>query len=249
MPATLRHFSINADDLPRVTAFYEHLFGWVTQPWGPPGFCMVTVQGVQAGSLQDRHELIDGRRSNTFRLTFGVDDAHATMAAVAANGGAVLMQPYQIEGGPEVGYFADTEGNVVGIGRYAAPNADGPPALRHFAINADDIARAKGFYERVFGWRFTPWGPPNFYQTRDAGAGLLGALQDRRELPGGRRASSLETTFEVAEIRATLAAVPNLGGRVVMQAFRIEGVGEIAYIEDTEGNLTGIAQYSSGLWG
>ena len=35
--------------------------------------------------------------------------------------------------------------------------------LRHFAINADDVPRAKRFYEEVFGWSFTPWGPPNFY--------------------------------------------------------------------------------------
>ena len=26
------------------------------------------------------------------------------------------------------------------------------PNVAHFAINADDVARAKRFYERVFGW-------------------------------------------------------------------------------------------------
>ena len=41
--------------------------------------------------------------------------------------------------------------------------------LRHFAINADDTPRARRFYEAVFGWTFTPWGPPGFYQAKDAG--------------------------------------------------------------------------------
>src|ERR1700731_2639709 len=58
-------------------------------------------------------------------------------------------------------------------------------AVRHFAINADDIDRARSFYERVFGWRFNAWGPPNFYQI-DTGTPPYGALQGRRELvPGG----------------------------------------------------------------
>ena len=30
-------------------------------------------------------------------------------------------------------------------------------------IQADDIERARRFYERVFGWRFESWGPPDFY--------------------------------------------------------------------------------------
>jgi predicted enzyme related to lactoylglutathione lyase len=37
------------------------------------------------------------------------------------------------------------------------------PTLKHFSINADDIARARRFYEKIFGWTFQPWGPPDFY--------------------------------------------------------------------------------------
>ena len=123
-----------------------------------------------------------------------------------------------------------------------------PATLRHFAINADDVGRAKAFYERVFGWTFTPWGPPDFYQVRNAGAGLMGALQERRELVAGRRTIAFETTFAVEDIRAVLAAAASHGGRVLMQPYRIEGVGEIGYFEDSEGNLCGVAQYVPGLW-
>ena len=38
-----------------------------------------------------------------------------------------------------------------------------PNDLDFFAINADDVPRARKFYETVFGWSFEPWGPPNFY--------------------------------------------------------------------------------------
>ena len=42
--------------------------------------------------------------------------------------------------------------------------------LSFFSIHADDLDRARGFYEQVFGWRFEPWGPPGFYliHTGDA---------------------------------------------------------------------------------
>ena len=55
-----------------------------------------------------------------------------------------------------------------------------PAEFRHFAINANDVLRAQGFYEKLFGWSFQPSGPPNFFQIECAGAGVIGALQGRR---------------------------------------------------------------------
>lgn len=119
--------------------------------------------------------------------------------------------------------------------------------LRHFAINADDVDRARNFYGQVFGWTFTPWGPPGFYQTKNAGDGVMGALQQRRDW-GERRMHSFETTIGVADMAAALAAVEANGGRVLMRPYRIDGVGEIGYFEDSEGNICGIAQYEPGHW-
>jgi predicted enzyme related to lactoylglutathione lyase len=123
-----------------------------------------------------------------------------------------------------------------------------PATLRHFAINADNVQRAKGFYEKVFGWTFTPWGPPDFYQVWNAGTSAIGALQHRRDLVDGRRTNAFETSFGVDDIRAALKAVEANGGRVLMQPYLIEGVGEIGYFEDSEGNICGVAQYLPGVW-
>ena len=38
-----------------------------------------------------------------------------------------------------------------------------PATLAHFAINSDDVERSKTFYEKVFGWKVSAWGPPGFY--------------------------------------------------------------------------------------
>jgi len=123
-----------------------------------------------------------------------------------------------------------------------------PATFRHFAINADDVERAKTFYEKVFDWTFDPWGPPNFYQIKNAGRGLLGALQERRELKPGVRLASYEASLGVENLKATIAAVEANGGKIVMPPYRIEGVGELIYFEDSEGNLVGAMQYDPGVF-
>lgn len=117
-----------------------------------------------------------------------------------------------------------------------------PARLRHFAINADDVPRARAFYEKVFGWTFTPWGPPGFYQTRDAGPGRMGALQGRRPIentvmPG------MELTFGVDDLDATIAAIEANGGQLLMPPYKIETVGRLIFFKDSEGNIAGAMQY------
>jgi predicted enzyme related to lactoylglutathione lyase len=123
-----------------------------------------------------------------------------------------------------------------------------PAKFRHLAINADDVQRAKGFYEAVFGWNFAPWGPLDYYQVKNAGEGLLGALQSRRELKPGARMLGFEATMGVEDINATIAAVEAAGGKIVMPAIYLEGVGRLIYFEDTEGNLVGAMQYDKGYF-
>lgn len=119
--------------------------------------------------------------------------------------------------------------------------------FRHFAINADDVPRARRFYEQVFGWNFTPWGPPGFYQTRDSGGGHLGALQQRRTL-AGQAMPGHELTFGVDDLAATAAAIEANGGQILMPPFRIEGVGELIFFRDSEGNVAGAMQYDETTW-
>jgi uncharacterized protein len=122
-----------------------------------------------------------------------------------------------------------------------------PGRIRHFAINADDVDRARRFYAAVLGWHFEPWGPPDFYQVRNAGDGLLGALQERRQV-GGRTMPGLEVTVGVQNLAETIDAIKVNGGTLITQPFRIDGVGELVYFEDSEGNVVGAMQYEPGRW-
>ena len=115
--------------------------------------------------------------------------------------------------------------------------------FRHLALNADDVQRAKAFYETVFGWRLEPWGPPDYYQARNVCDGVVTALQHRRELKAGARMAGFEATLDVEDLDAAMAAIQAAGGRMLAPPIYIEEVGRLAYFEDTEGNLVGAMQY------
>jgi len=137
--------------------------------------------------------------------------------------------------------------------------------IRHFAINADDVERARRFYEKVFGWRTEPYGPPKFYRiftgsgseepSRSAGGaadpaahlglGSLcqGALQGRRELLKGQKMIGFECTIGVEDVDKIAKAVVANGGRIVMEKTTLLGIGDLIFFEDTEGNVAGAMRY------
>ena len=118
--------------------------------------------------------------------------------------------------------------------------------IRHFAVHADQVDRARAFYEAAFGWHFEPWGPPNFFliHTGPAGdRGLQGALQERLEPLEGSGMRGFECTIGVDDLDAVLERITRFGGTVLSRPFAIEGVGRLAFFRDTEGNRVGVMQY------
>ena len=117
--------------------------------------------------------------------------------------------------------------------------------LSHFSINAEDVPRARQFYEKVFAWEFEAWGPPDFFQikTGDGPAAVRGALQKRRELKTGTPTIGFECTFSVPDVDRLAADVVECGGRLLMEKTVIAGVGYRVFFEDPEGNVVGAMTY------
>lgn len=118
--------------------------------------------------------------------------------------------------------------------------------LAAFAIHADDVQRARRFYQAVFGWRFEPWGPPDFYLIHsgdDERPGVQGLLHQRSEPCGEGGPNSFECTISVDDVDAIAKAVTANGGRVTMEKSPIPTVGEVIYFEDPEGNRVGAMKY------
>jgi uncharacterized protein len=122
-----------------------------------------------------------------------------------------------------------------------------PNHLAHFAIEADDLARAKKFYAKIFEWKFEAWGPPDFYmiQTKEGSdPGVFGSLQKRHH-PKGDALTGFECTIAVADIDKTTKDVTDAGGAITMKRITIATVGHLIKFRDTEGNIVGAMQYDA----
>ncbi|HTK80647.1 MAG TPA: VOC family protein [Rhizomicrobium sp.] len=122
MPSNLASFAIHVDDTDRARRFYEAVFGWTFEPWGPPGFYLIHTgdesdPGIQ-GLMHRRMQPRTGTGLNGVEPTFAVDDLDSVIGAVQASGGKITTQKSTI---PTVGTlirFDDTEGNNIGAMRY-----------------------------------------------------------------------------------------------------------------------------------
>ena len=120
-----------------------------------------------------------------------------------------------------------------------------PNPVVHFEIPADDVARAKAFYEKTFGWTIKlfpmPPGGPAYYgvTTRKKGEdGIDGGLMKRNmpEQPFANYVSVKSIDDFNQKIQAN-------GGMVVMPKHEIApGMGWISVFKDPEGNLMGLHQ-------
>jgi predicted enzyme related to lactoylglutathione lyase len=127
-----------------------------------------------------------------------------------------------------------------------------PANVAHFAIHADDVERARRFYEGVFGWRFEAWGPPGFYRIDTGGpgqAGIAGALHGRHEPLTGTGMRGYECTIAVDDLAAVKSAIVAQGGQIVLDEMEIDTVGTLIQFRDTEGNVAAAMRYLPGVLG
>src|SRR5687767_3053682 len=114
------------------------------------------------------------------------------------------------------------------------------PRPAHFEIHASDPARAQAFYESVFGWKFSQWetNPYWLIQTGE-GPGIDGGLLLR---PGERPAddqpvNAFVLTIHVDGCQSTVDTALANGGSLAVPMSAIPGIGWVAYLKDTEGNV------------
>ncbi len=119
MPNHVRFFSIMVDDDVRARKFYETVFGWTFEDWGPPGFYLIRGAGLE-GSLHKRQEPLTGTGYRAFEVTVGVDSIDAVARKIVPAGGTITMAKMRIETVGTLLYMDDPEGNRVGVMQYDA---------------------------------------------------------------------------------------------------------------------------------
>jgi uncharacterized protein len=115
--------------------------------------------------------------------------------------------------------------------------------IAFFQVPADDVGRARKFYQSLLGWKIEPdttlenkslqW--QNIITGKpEEGAMNKGGIYKRMN-PG-----PIMNFVIVEDFDRVLSRVDKLGGKIVMPKNAIKAVGLVAVIQDTEGNIIGL---------
>src|SRR5260370_27127935 len=116
--------------------------------------------------------------------------------------------------------------------------------IAHFDVQAGHAGRGRKFYDRVFEWRFRPWGPPDFFMIAtgdESDPGIHGAVHGRPD--DGHRSVGFECTIAVDDVDAIAKLIEKEGGQITVPKMTIPGVGELIQFKDTEGNIACAMRY------
>jgi uncharacterized protein len=122
------------------------------------------------------------------------------------------------------------------------------PRVVHFEIHADNPERAVAFYSKVFGWTIKNWGGPMEYWVITTGApserGIDGGLMRRRgAAPAeGQAVNSYVCTVDVPNLDDFAKKAVAAGATGALPKMPVPGIGWLAYLKDTEGNIFGMIQ-------
>jgi hypothetical protein len=114
-----------------------------------------------------------------------------------------------------------------------------------FDIPADDVGRAKKFYQSLLGWKIEP--ATSFFDKTQQRQNIITGKPEKGTMNRGglykRHMPGPIMNFVIVEdLGAVLASVEGLGGTIVMPKNPIKSVGLVAVIRDTEGNILGLLQ-------
>lgn len=123
MSGEVGHFEIPADDPARARKFYSTIFGWKLTEVPQMEYTMVSTgpandqgrpknPGYIGGGITKRDAPLEHPT-----VTIAVDDITATEKTIEHHGGKIVVRKQAIGDGSmgHVGYFKDSEGNLIGL--------------------------------------------------------------------------------------------------------------------------------------
>ncbi|MDE2305201.1 MAG: VOC family protein, partial [Gammaproteobacteria bacterium] len=233
-------YELMTSDADAAARFYGRVIGWTIGPAakaaaGTADYRMIERAdgGFAGGVLQLTSDMVSQGAHPTWLGYLCVADVDDSVRAIVADGGRVLMPRTDLPVGA-IAMVTDPLGQPFYV-MAPIPPAGKPEAksdvfdptaaqrVRWNELASPDLARAKSFYAKHFGFAFNesmPMGAAGDYCFIDLGGQRLGAIMQRSaDAPVG----SWLFYFGVASIRAAHAAIEAGGGRVVNGPHEVPG--------------------------
>lgn len=243
---------LSTDDLAKAKTFYGTLFGWATQD-GPPeigGYVMCEIKGKPVAGLAPK--MGDPEAPTAWTTYLASDDADATAAKVAAAGGQVISEPFDILDVGRMGIAVDPGGAMFGIWQSRAHTgmhlANEAGAVCWNENMSRDFAGNKVFYHSVFGYDYDDMSSEDFsYATFKTTENPLGGIGDLGTMAPPETPAHWMTYFTVADTDDAVSTITKLGGSVMRPAWD-SPYGRMAIVSDDQGAvfaLMGLTEASS----
>jgi predicted enzyme related to lactoylglutathione lyase len=236
IPGKFVWFELVAKDMKKAQAFYAETLGWKVQPFPMGNF---TYDMIFAGDT-----MIGGYaapKSDTQPAHWisyaSVEDVDAAAKAATANGGKIVVAPYDAPRVGRMARIADPQGAEISLIKSVtgdAPDAQTAPNGTWVwnELHTTDPTKALAFYESVLGftYRSMDMGPSGTYHiVSKAGVDRGGVYSSPDAKPYWMPYVAVDDTD------ATVARAKKLGGTICQPPADIPGVGRFAVLQDPTG--------------
>jgi len=247
-------YELMAGDGDRAAAFYAAVTGWKIGPGDPNLHGYRLIRRDDGGNLGGLLPLSQDMKSFGARPAWmpylHVKNVETALAAILADGGRVLVPPVTIDAGT-FAMVNDPQGVPIYIMAPVPP--PGQPDARSDVFSrtgmqrvswnelaTPDLAAAKAFYARHFGFEFNesmPMGPMGDYCFIDAGGERVGAMMQHQ---GGPETPLWIPVFRVPSVQAAAAAITGHGGGAVRGPMQVPGGEWVVFATDPDGARFGL---------
>lgn len=224
-------------------SFYSALFGWTAKdvPTGPDRvYSLMELDGRIAAGLYTMHE--EERNAGippNWKLYIATANADETAKKAGELGAKVIDSPFDIMDRGRAAVFHDPCGAPFQVwqpNKRTGLGVIGDPGSFCWAdLITSDQARAKTFYESLFGWKLTP--------GQDKESGYLHIVNGEKYIggvPPTRQNSGSEPPhwliyFAAADVDKSFQRAKEMGARILLRPMDFEGVGRMAMLADPQG--------------
>jgi uncharacterized protein len=245
LPGKFVWFEHVSRDAKKAQTFYGEVFGWKVQPFPVDGstYEMIFAGDTPDTMIGDFAKPESDREPSHWTSYVSVEDVDAAAKAAIANGGKVIVAPFDAPGVGRRARIADPQGAELWLIKRANGDPADAPAVpgRPFwnELHTTDPAKALSFYEKVVGFSHRPMdmGPAGIYHVLSRGGVDRGGVTGH--LPSGVPPHWLPYVA-VDDTDATIARARKLGAKIPMPAEDIPGVGRFGVLEDPTGAVLAI---------
>lgn len=236
-------------------SFYSALFGWAVRdvPIGPnDSYSLLELQDrVAAGAFTISDSESAAGVPPHWHLYVAVASADEAAKKAGELGGKVVEAPFDVMDRGRAALIQDPTGAFLSVweaNKRSGVAVTGEPGAFCWAeLNTPDPARAKTFYEALFGWKLKPGeGKESGYLHIVNGENFIGGVPPARQSRGNEPPHWL-IYFAVADVDKTFQQAKDMNVRILLRPMDVEGVGRVALLADPQGAV--FALYREGTNG